>query len=343
MDALPSNRGAGYPGGMNATNLIDAIVRQTTVLIAQLATAAGVRAPLAHVANQVFLDLVAELRNQGVGGKVIADMFGMALRTYHARVQRLSESATDRGRTLWEVVLAYVQEHDVVQRTQVLHRFRHDDEALVRGVLNDLVESGMVFRSGRGERTVYRAAGPGEVPEGGDQVEADAALVLVAINRYQPATAEQISAALVLEGPRLAAALARLERDGRARQLEGAWRCDVCVIAMDSPVGWEAAVYDHYQAMVTAVCGKLRQGRTRARRSDAVGGSTYGFDVWPGHPLEEEVLGLLGELRGRLSDLRERVDAHNAQHPAPPTGANRALVYVGQTVLEDEDGMEEGR
>lgn len=323
---------------MNAPHLIDAIVRQTTVLIAHLATAAGVRAPLAHVANQVFLDLVAELRNQGVGGKVIADMFGMALRTYHARVQRLSESATDRGRTLWEVVLAYVKEHDVVARSQVMHRFRHDDEALVRGVLNDLVESGLVFRSGRGERSVYRAAGPGDVTADDGPAEADAALVLVVINRYQPATMEEIAGIVVLEGPRLAAALARLEKDGRARKGDdGTWRCDECVIPMDSPVGWEAAVFDHYQAMVTAVCAKLRQGRTRARRSDAVGGATYGFDVWPGHPFEDEVLGLLSELRGRLTSLRVKVDQWNTEHPPPAEGAQRTIMYVGQTILEDEE------
>jgi hypothetical protein len=73
--------------------LIDAIVRQTMVLIAQLATAGGGRAQLSHTANQVFLDLVAALKEQGLGNKVIADMFGMALRTYQTKVQRLSEAA----------------------------------------------------------------------------------------------------------------------------------------------------------------------------------------------------------------------------------------------------------
>ncbi len=61
---------------MNPDLLIDSIVRQTTVLIAQLATATGGRAPLAHTANQVFTDLIRELKEQGVGNKVIADMFG---------------------------------------------------------------------------------------------------------------------------------------------------------------------------------------------------------------------------------------------------------------------------
>ena len=53
---------------MNVTLLIDAIVRQTTILIAELATASGTRAPLAHTANQVFLDLVHELKEQGRHG-----------------------------------------------------------------------------------------------------------------------------------------------------------------------------------------------------------------------------------------------------------------------------------
>ena len=50
---------------MNLKLLIDGIVRQTTVLIAQLSTASGVRAPLAHVADQVFLSLAREIEAQG--------------------------------------------------------------------------------------------------------------------------------------------------------------------------------------------------------------------------------------------------------------------------------------
>ena len=61
-------------------HLIDAIVQQTTLLIAQLATSAGIRAPLAHIADQVFLDLANEIEQQGVSRKVVADMFGLALR-----------------------------------------------------------------------------------------------------------------------------------------------------------------------------------------------------------------------------------------------------------------------
>jgi hypothetical protein len=109
--------------------LIDSIVRQTTVLIAQLATSGGVRAPLAHVANQVFLELTRELDAQGVSRKVSADMFGMALRSYLRRIHGLSESSTERGRTLWEVVLEYLGRGEVRSRAR---RCSHASAAMIR-------------------------------------------------------------------------------------------------------------------------------------------------------------------------------------------------------------------
>ncbi|HKP59294.1 MAG TPA: hypothetical protein VJV78_21370 [Polyangiales bacterium] len=90
---------------MNVPLLIDAVVRQTTVLIAQLATSGGIRAPLSHIANQVFVELANELAAQGVSRKVSADMFGMALRAYVRKVRRLNDSETEQGRTLWKAVL----------------------------------------------------------------------------------------------------------------------------------------------------------------------------------------------------------------------------------------------
>jgi hypothetical protein len=41
-------------------------VRQTTVLIAQLSTAAGIRSPLAHVAHQIFIEIPKGLEAQGL-------------------------------------------------------------------------------------------------------------------------------------------------------------------------------------------------------------------------------------------------------------------------------------
>jgi hypothetical protein len=135
--------------------LIDSIMRQTTVLIAQLSSAAGVRAPLAHVADEVFLHLSRELEQQGLSRKVVADMFGLALRGYQRRVHRLNESTTDRGKTLWQAVLELVDQEGPVSRRRVFERFQYDDQAAVGAVLNDLCSSGLVFRTGSGDDTIY--------------------------------------------------------------------------------------------------------------------------------------------------------------------------------------------
>ena len=141
---------------MDTRVLIDAIVKQTTVLIGSLSTAAGIRAPLAHVADQVFLDLAREIEAQGVGRKVAADMFGLALRTYQRKVQRLSESVSERNRSLWEAVFQFVVENEQVSRQQVEERFQQDPPEDVAAVLNDLVRNGLVFAAGHGRNALYR-------------------------------------------------------------------------------------------------------------------------------------------------------------------------------------------
>ena len=90
---------------MNPQILIDAVVHRTVVFIAQLATAGGVRAPLGPRGQRGFPGVDERVLSQGVKKKVIADMFGMALRTYHRRVRELGRSRTDVGHTLWEAVL----------------------------------------------------------------------------------------------------------------------------------------------------------------------------------------------------------------------------------------------
>lgn len=333
---------------MNVNLLIDAIVRQTTILIATLATAGGGRAPLAHLANQVFADLVRELKEQGLGNKVIADMFGLALRTYHNQINRLAESRTFQGRSLWEAVFSYLQERETVHRADVLARFGNDDEALVRGVLRDLVDSGLVLRSGRGDRTVFRAVRPEELVKDDAQrgAEARASMVVVAINRHGPINREKLAEVLPLPGLDLDQILRQLLTDERISVEESdgdrRYSCRHIYIPFGDTAGWEAAVFDHFQAMVTAVCSKLRSGATHASAGETVGGSTYHFDVWDGHPLQDEVLGFLKTTRRRARDLRERVEAYNADRDPPEADPKKRVVaYVGQTVLQEEGGSDE--
>jgi hypothetical protein len=317
---------------MDVTLLIDAIVRQTTVLIAELATSAGNRAPLAHTANEVFLHLVQELKRQGLGNKVIADMFGLALRTYHDKVQRLSESRTFRGRSLWSAVLQYVQEHGTLTRAELLVRFVHDDERTVRGIVSDLVDSGLVFRTGRGDQTSLRAAELDDSSQGARNEQA-AHLLWVAIHRFGPLSEADMLQHVPLETEVLSGVLAQLALQGRVLEVAPdagqdvvQYRSEDCVIPVGSAVGWEAAVFDHYQAMVTALCAKLSSGSRRAESGETIGGSTYTYDLWEGHPHEQEALGLLHTMRTQAVALRQKIEAYNAEHPAPVDAPRRKVL-----------------
>lgn len=328
---------------MNVQLLIDSLVRQTMVLIAQVATTAGTRAPLAHVANQVFLNLVSEIERQGVSRKVVADMFGLALRSYQQKVQRLTESATDSGRTLWEAVFSFVGRKQVASHAEVLMRFARDDEAQVKSILRDLVDSGLVYRTGRGESAMYRVAPEDDLRQvpAGAEAQSVAAVVWAHVYRHGPITRQQLATLVHLADDELDAALDTLSSDGRVSR-EGAGR-DVTftsptwLIELGSTAGWEASLLDHHQAVVAAICTKLSNGSTRALPDDQVGGSTFSFDVHPGHPAEKRVLELLAKTRNDLVSLWNEVSAHNGAHGRNHPGQRRVTFYCGQYVT-DEDG-----
>ncbi len=319
--------------------LIDNIVRQTTVLIAQLATSGGVRAPLAQIADRIFLDLARELDAQGISRKVSADMFGMALRSYRRRIRQLGESSTERGRSLWEAVLDYLSQGKLVTRKQALERFDRDDPALVRGVLNDLCESGLVFRLGSGKGAAYRAATADEIAELRQRTDGLDELVWMLIYREGPLSQETLCERTSLKSDVLAACLEGLTASGRVQQSDqGSYESRSLVLPIGSPAGWEAALFDHFQAVVKTMCQRLR--KTTDSGADAEGGgSTYSFTIWPGHPFEDEVRGLLRDFRERHGALREKVRAYNDQNVAPP-GHDRVTVYGGLCLTSEAEGSD---
>lgn len=83
---------------MNSRLLIDAIGRQTMILIAALSASSEIRASLACTADQIFLDLTREIESQRVGREVVADRFGLARRGCRRNAQRLNEGIYERNR-----------------------------------------------------------------------------------------------------------------------------------------------------------------------------------------------------------------------------------------------------
>jgi hypothetical protein len=320
---------------VNLQLLIDQLVRQTTVLIAQLSTAHGLRAPLAHVASQVFLDLAEELHQQGVSRKVSADMFGLALRTYLRKIQRLSEGATERGQSLWQAVLTHLQQGGLMTRGEILARFSRDDAGLVSGVLHDLADSGLVFRAGTGTATTYRAATEeelGKVSEAASSSGFDELLWAI-IYREGPMTHDTLDK--LVRNADLSDVLDRLMAAGRVRgsihEGKRLYSARELFVPQHAPMGWEAAIFDHFQAMVRTIVARAT-AQAPDSEPDRVGGSTYSFEVWPGHPCEQEVLAWLRELRRTTSALRARVRKHNHDH-ARPEHWLEVTVYGGQCVV----------
>jgi hypothetical protein len=328
---------------MNPRLLIDGIIQQTTVLIAQLSTAAGVRSPLAHVADEVFLTLAQEIERQGVSRKVVADMFGLALRSYQRKVQRLEESRSEAGRTLWEAVLAHITEQAPVRREEVIARFRHDDELAVNAVLADLVTSGLVYSSGRGEATVYGITSDADrrALSTDDSAETLAVLLWGAVFRSPGISVRELIASTRVSEPDTRAALARLMGDGRVtcdgEADDSPLRAAPFIIHAGSPKGWEAAVFDHFQAMANAIADKLRLRALGSPQHDLVGGTTFHFGVHPGHPYEERVLGSLKRVREQMTELWNEVAGYNREHPTPDEAATRVTFYLGQAVRPPAD------
>ena len=322
---------------MDVKLLIDAIVRQTTVLIAQLSTSAGIRAPLAHIADQVFLDLAAEIEAQGVGRKVAADMFGLALRSYQKKVQRLSESAAVRDRTRWEAVLEFMSEHGSVTRERLLQRFQGESEEAVGAVLNDLVGQGILYATGRGPSSVYGLTTDSDRRRMAHAERIDAVLALVWLSLYrEPRSREDLAAQLSLEGPELERALVALIADGRVREERGKLRADTVHIPVGAARGWEVAVLDHFSAVARAIVAKVRGSGPQSATKDVIGGATLTFEIWPSHPLGDEVRSLLERLRSELNELWTRVQDYNDTQDIPEDALERVTFYFGQNVEEAE-------
>jgi hypothetical protein len=287
---------------------------------------------------------VRELESQGLGKKVIADMFGLALRSYQQKVQRLSESATTRGVTLWGAVHAFLAGVASATRAEVLEHFQHDEAQKVRSILNDLVETGLVCRSGRGNETRYRVATAEELEELGasvtaDPLETNAALVWVHVYRQSPLRKDELARLLPLSAEALDAAIERLVADERIRlqtRPDGVYcATEHCLIPLGRAAGWEAAVADHHRAVLSALAAKVRSGHYVSGAGDEVGGTTACFDLWPGHPWESEVRQLLATVRRQVIPIWEQVEAYNRVNS--PDSTYRVTFYCGQYRAE-EDG-----
>jgi hypothetical protein len=323
---------------MESRHLIHAIVQQTTLLIAQLSTAAGIRAPLARLADQVFLELSRELEAQGVTRKVAADMFGLALRSYQKKIQRLSESATRHEQTLWEVVLEHLRKQGGASRKSLLTLFKRENPEDLAAVLKDLQNSGLISASGKGTAAFYQPSSPEAQASIATQSELDVIthLIWLTVYDHQPLTKTDLIARLPFDSELSERAITALIDDARIEAASDVLRCTELQIPVGAEQGWEAAVFDHFRAMANAIGGKLRTIGTRSSTADRIGGSTLSFSVHEGHPYQHEVYGLLARVRTEVNELWNKVSEHNRAHGIDDEQRIEVTFYFGQHVAGDD-------
>jgi hypothetical protein len=165
-------------------------------------------------------------------------------------------------------------------------------------------------------------------------------LVWAIVYRLGPLSRSALGEHLSLPATKLDASVTRLLESGRIVVADGSgeprYRAPSFVLPLGTSQGWEAAIFDHFQAVVNTICHRLRHDPGSAGKEDRVGGSTYSLEVWPGHPLEEEAAGALQHLREYLGDLRRRIAAHNAEANLPAK-RTRVVAYAGQFIIDREE------
>ena len=274
-------------------------------------------------------------------------MFGLALRTYQKRVARLTESVTESQQTLWAAVLDYVVKRgESVPRDEVIHRFRYDGERQVASVLNDLVSSGLLYRSGRGDNCVYGATSEQDYARYAKSSRQGPLSDVVTITVYRNAdcTFADLAAILPFDEEELRDALSEAIAEGRIEESAAAepptYRASTVTVPVGSEKGWEAAVFDHYQAVCTAVSKKLAAGAAKSEHADLIGGATLSFDISPGHPFEHQVKTLLQRVRQDVNVLWMAVDAYDKANPIPEEEKTRLVFYFGQYMDEPDSDLE---
>jgi hypothetical protein len=171
-----------------------------------------------------------------------------------------------------------------------------------------------------------------------EDAEALAGLVWVQIYRRPGSTWSDINTWLGADSETLDEALQLLVADGRVEVETNSgrttYRAARYVVPVGSAAGWSGAVFDHFQAVCNAIAAKLSASPFSSHAADTVGGATLGFDVYPGHPHEQEVLDLLKTMRADVNVVWNRVAEYNRANPVPEEMRQKVYFYFGQYVQD---------
>lgn len=320
------------------------IVERTVPLVAELFATLASRNPLkmqfADIANQTLLDMVEVLRQDGVSQEAIAASLGLTINGFRAKMKQLRERYHERSpdeprspampRTLLERVFGHIEEqpaHKGATWAELQQEFRTVKLDSLRGVVHFLVKSGLLSVTGSGKSKTYRVVH--RVPSGPGVLDA-----MVLLFREGPLTETDLARRLNVPELRARALLDQLRLANRlvsAPLPDGSTGHTVTEyhVPVDSPEGYEAAIFDHLATVVHAICKKVRGGQHSATMRDTNGGATFSFDVPRDGELAAEIRGFLARMRPQLDDWLTR-SKHALDTATPEQERERITIYLGQ-------------
>jgi hypothetical protein len=210
-------------------------------------------------------------------------------------------------------------------------------------VLNDLVSSGLVHKAGSGDGAQLSLARERDLATAVDEKRRESLVPIVwaMVCRSGGTSRATLGEQLKVEASALDDALEKLIAEGRVTRAgageTASYSAATLLVPVDAEHGWEAAVFDHFQAVVRAIGTKVRRGLARSTGTDVNGGATLTFAVHEEHPDKEEVLGLLRRVRADVNELWNRVHRYNQQHPIAEGAATEVSFYFGQCVTSEDE------
>ncbi len=156
---------------MSTTPPIDAVIHHAMVLVARLAIADGRRAPLAAIPGRAFVELSAALVDRGLGDAAVADLFGLSPGAWRARLRR--RRTAPRAASGDAVLMRLERDGRLSRRTLAAGLAGQVDGAALDAALGDLVDRGLVYRTGSGPDARFGVMQPGAVARALGPVTAD--------------------------------------------------------------------------------------------------------------------------------------------------------------------------
>ncbi|MBT9558306.1 MAG: hypothetical protein IV100_19895 [Myxococcales bacterium] len=181
----------------------------------------------------------------------------------------------------------------------------------------------------------------------GERVRRDSSFDLsVLLFRDGPLTLPELATRLGESEATIQSHLDRLDGEGRLKRRDGEggprYALDDYHIPIGTPLGFEAALWDHIRVVFRAVSKKVRMRHHRSGLDDLIGGTTFSFDVPEDDPLYSELAGYLKRTRLEMEGWLARVKALEQAPGWEGRPKRRVTIYAGQMVEDLVPSAEPG-